>query len=187
MSWVVSRLLELQCNWKVWKVENHIHAGASKRNYVLYTIYPPKKNCLSILTLLNAWGLVTGTAVLPDEKCLSFKTEVYLLLSMFSENCLWSDLKDFLLRPYAATERKPNVSLADRIRCCLFTQWLRVTLACFAFCSLYFTVCKNRYTHSLIIPQYSVGSSALKKAKRDGSLFKVFVEQFGNPSSTASK
>ena len=41
--------------------------------------------------------------------------------------------------------------------------------------------------HSLIIPQYSVGSSALKKAKRDGSLFKFFVEQFGNPSSTTSK
>ena len=36
--------------------------------------------------------LVTGTAVLPDEKCLSFKTEEYLLLSMFSDNCLWSDL-----------------------------------------------------------------------------------------------
>ena len=35
--------------------------------------------------------------------------------------------------------------------------------------SLYFTVCKNRYTHSLIIPQYSVGSSAVEKAKRDGS------------------
>ena len=55
------------------------------------------------------------------------------------------------------------------------------------FDSLYFTVCKNRYTHSLIIPQYSVGSSALKKAKRDGSLYKFFVEQFGNPFSTTSK
>ena len=46
--------------------------------------------------------------------------------------------------------------------------------------SLYFTVCKNRYTHSLIIPQYSVGSSAVKNAKCDSSLFKFFVEQFGN-------
>ena len=55
------------------------------------------------------------------------------------------------------------------------------------FGSLYFTVCKNRYTHSLIISQYLVESSALKKAKRDGSLFKFFVEQFGNPSSTTSK
>ena len=82
-------------------------------------------------------------------------------------------------------ERKPNISLADLIRCCLFSQWLRATLACFAFCSLYFTVCKNRYTHSLIIPQYSVGSSAVKKAKCDGSLFKFFVEQFGNPSNTS--
>ena len=35
---------------------------------------------------------ITGTAVLPDEKCLSTKTEVYLLLSMFSENCFRSDL-----------------------------------------------------------------------------------------------
>ena len=60
--------------------------------------------------------------MLPDEKCLSCKTEVYLLLSMFSENCLWSDLQDFLLRPYAATESKPNVSLAELIRCCPFTQ-----------------------------------------------------------------
>ena len=30
---------------------------------------------------------ITGTAVLPDEKSPSRKTEVYLLLSMFSENC----------------------------------------------------------------------------------------------------
>ena len=65
---------------------------------------------------------LTGTAVLPEEKCLSFKTEVYLLLSMFSENCLWSDLWDFLLRPYAAKERKPNVSLADLRRCYPLTQ-----------------------------------------------------------------
>ena len=34
----------------------------------------------------------TGTAVLPDEKCLSSKTEVYFLLSMFIENCFRSDL-----------------------------------------------------------------------------------------------
>ena len=53
------------------------------------------------------------------------------------------------------------------------------------FCSFYFTVCKNRHTHSLIIPQYSVGSSAVKRAKLDGSLFKFFVEQFGNPSNTS--
>ena len=119
LEYCLYKLLELQCNWKV---ENHIHAGALKRNYVLYTIYPPKNNYLCFLTLLNAWGLVTGTAVLPNEKSLSFKTEVYLLLSMFSENCLWSDRKDFLLRPYAATERKPTVSLADLGRCCPLTQ-----------------------------------------------------------------
>ena len=35
---------------------------------------------------------VTGTAVLPDEKCLSSKTEAFLLLSMFIENCFQSDL-----------------------------------------------------------------------------------------------
>ena len=35
---------------------------------------------------------ITGTAVLLDEKYLSSKTEVYLLLSMFSENCFRSDL-----------------------------------------------------------------------------------------------
>ena len=35
---------------------------------------------------------IKGTAVFPDEKCLSSKTEVYLLLSMFSENCFRSDL-----------------------------------------------------------------------------------------------
>ena len=35
---------------------------------------------------------ITGTAVSPDEECLSSKTEVYLLLSMFSENCFRSDL-----------------------------------------------------------------------------------------------
>ena len=50
---------------------------------------------------------------------------------------------------------------------------------------LYFMVFKNRYTHSLIIPQYSVGSSAVKKAKLDSSLFKFFVEHFGNRSNTS--
>ena len=35
---------------------------------------------------------ITGTAVLPDEKCLLSKTEGYLLLSTFSENCFRSDL-----------------------------------------------------------------------------------------------
>ena len=35
---------------------------------------------------------ITGTAVLPDEKCLSSKTEACLLLSMFSENCFRFDL-----------------------------------------------------------------------------------------------
>ena len=35
---------------------------------------------------------ITGTAVSPDEKCLLSKTEVYLLLSMFRENCFRSDL-----------------------------------------------------------------------------------------------
>ena len=39
-------------------------------------------------------------------------------------------------------------------------------------------VFKNRYTHSLIIPQFSAGSSAVKKAKLDSSLFKFFVEQY---------
>ena len=53
------------------------------------------------------------------------------------------------------------------------------------FSSLYFTVCKNRYTHSLIIPQYSVGSSAVKKAIRDDSLLKFVVEQFEKPSNTS--
>ena len=53
------------------------------------------------------------------------------------------------------------------------------------FGSLYFTVCKNRYTHSLIIPQYSVGSSAVKKAIRDDSLLKYVVEQFEKPSNTS--
>ena len=87
----------------------------------------------------------------------------------------------FLLRPHAKTERKLNVSLADLIRCCPFTQGHS---GVFRFLIVFI---KKRYTHSFIIPLYSVGSSALKKAKRDGSLFKFSVEQFGNPSSTTSK
>ena len=79
--------------------------------------------------------------------------------------------------------RKSKVSLVDRIYNVALS--LRVTLACFVFGSFYFTVCKSRYTHSLIIPQYSVFSSAVKRAKLDGSLFKFFVEQFGNPSNTS--
>ena len=86
MSWVVPNLLN--CN--VTGRYRITRKGLAKK---LYTIYPPKKNYLCIITLLlNAWSLVTGTAVLPDEKCLSSKTEVYLLLSMFSEDCFRSDL-----------------------------------------------------------------------------------------------
>ena len=54
MSWVVSKLLELQCNWKDVKVTES-QAGASQKK--LYTIYLPKKNYLCIITLLNTWGL----------------------------------------------------------------------------------------------------------------------------------
>ena len=71
--------------------------------------------------------------VLLDEKCLSCKTEVYLLLSMISDNCLWSDRRSlgfFSLRRYANTERKLNVSLADQYDVALS---LRITLACLAF------------------------------------------------------
>ena len=87
---------------------------------------------------------------------------------MVSENSFWSDLS---MRPHAATEKKPNVSLADLIR-----------PSGSLFGSLYFTVCKNRCTHFLIIPQYSVGSSAVKKAKRDCSFFKFFcqtIQEYG--------
>ena len=170
----------MQCNWKV---QNHTQGPQSKNNCILYTIYPPKKNYFCIITLLNAWGLVTGTSVLLDEKCLSFKTEVYLLLSMFSENCLWSDLQDFLLRPYAGTQRKPKVSLADLIRSCLFTQWLMVTLRV-----LLFVVFILRFVKTgtpTLLSFANIRSSAVKKAKCDGSLFEFFVEQFGNPSNTS--
>ena len=89
--------------------------------------------------------------VLLDEKCLSCKTEVYLLLSIvqWELSLVWSS--GF----FNETVRSP------------FTQGHSGVFRLFG--SLYFTVCKNRYTHSLIIPQYSVGSSAVKKAKRDGS------------------
>ena len=166
MSWVLSKLLELQCNWKI---QNH-RQGLKKKLYTIYNLSPPKKNYLCIITFLNAWGLVTGTVVLPDEKCLSFIVSGPIF-------------RIFLLRPHAKTERKLNVSLADLIRCCPFTQGHSVVFRFIG--SLYFMVCKDRYTHSLIIPQYSVGSSAVKKAKCDGSLFKFFVEQFGNPSNTS--
>ena len=84
MSWVVPNLLNCNVTGRI------ARKGLTKK---LYTIYLAKKNYLCIITLLlNAWSLVTGTAVLPDEKCLSSKTEVYLLLSMFSEDCFRSDL-----------------------------------------------------------------------------------------------
>ena len=76
------------------------------------------------------------------------------------------------MRPYAATGRKHNVSLASLIHS--GSLW-RVSL----FGSLNFTVCKNRYTRSLIIPQYSVGSNAVKKAKLDGSLFNFLSKNPG--------
>ena len=159
-----------------------ITGRVSKRNYTnLYTFSVPPRKITCVI--LNACGRVTGTAVLPDAKCLSFKTEVYLLLSI---DVQW-ELS--LVRSLGQTVHKdgektlctpcrPNTILPFHSG----SLW-RVSL----FGSLYFTVCKNWYIHSLIIPQYLVGSSALKKAKRDGSLFKFFVEQFGNPSSTTSK
>ena len=90
----------------------------------------------------------------------------------------------FLLRPYAATERKSNVSLADLIYNVALSLGSLWRVSCFG--SFYFTVCKNRSPPPLlIIPQYSVGSRAVKRAKLDGSLFKFFVEQFRNPSNTS--
>ena len=44
--------------------------------------------------------------MLPNKKTLPFKTEVYLLLSMFSENCLWSDLKDFFTETVGSDRKK---------------------------------------------------------------------------------
>ena len=41
MSWVVSKLLELQCHWKV---QNPTRRGLTKKLSSLYTIYPSKKN-----------------------------------------------------------------------------------------------------------------------------------------------
>ena len=63
---VVSKLLELRCHWKV---QNRTRRGLTKK---LYTIYPRKKNYLCIVTLPTPRGLVTGTAVLPDEKCCGY-------------------------------------------------------------------------------------------------------------------
>ena len=83
----------------------------------------------------------------------------------------------FLLRPYTATGRKSNVSLVDliyNVALLLGSLW-RVWL----FGSFYFTVCKNRYTHSFIIPQYSVRSSAVKRAQLDCSLFKFLLNNSG--------
>ena len=108
---------------------------------------------------------VTGCYWTRNASLVRLKYTCFYLL--FSENCLWSDLQDF----FNETVRSP------------FTQGHSGVFRFFG--SLYFTVCKNRYTHSLIIPQYSVGSSAVIKAKRDGSLFKFFVEQLGNPSHTS--
>lgn len=49
---------------------------------------------------------------------------------------------------------------------CHFRRLLpRLHSGVFRFGSLYFTVCKIRYTHSLIIPDYFVGSSAVEKLK----------------------
>ena len=92
-------------------------------------------------------------ALLPDEKCLSSETEVYLLLSMLSENCFRS--LGSLLKPYAAMGGKDNVSLTD-----LYWYDVALSLWCISlFGSLHFTFRIKRYTHSLIIPQYSVGKA----------------------------
>ena len=84
----MSKLLELQCNWKV---QNH--KQGPQKDTIYYIQLSRQEKLLVFFNIAQCMrsGL-TGTAVLPEEKCLSFKTEVYLLLSMFSENCLWSDL-----------------------------------------------------------------------------------------------
>ena len=167
-------------------------AGSQKKLYTIYNFSPPKKYYLCIITFLNAWGLVTGTAALPDERCLSFKTEVLTCFYLCSVRIVSGPIfRIFLLRTFAKTERKLNVSLAYLIRSCPFTQGhsgvfrllivfiLRFvktgtpTLLSFPDIRSDPAPCKNRYTHSLIIRRYSVGSSALKNAKRDGS-FKFF-------------
>ena len=164
------------------------HTQGPHKETIHNYIIPPRKNYLCIPILLKAWGLVTGTAALPDEKCLLSKIEVYLLLSaVFSENCLWSDLYDFWPFYWDRTQRRGetlNVSLADLIRYCPFTQGHSGVFRFLIVSILRFV---KTGTHSVIIPQDSVGFSAVKKAKRDGFLFKFFVKQFGNPASNTSK
>ena len=58
MSWVVSKLLDLQCKWKV---QNHTQGPHKETIHNL----SPKKNYLCN-NILNACDLVTGNAVLPD-------------------------------------------------------------------------------------------------------------------------
>ena len=90
-SWVVSKLLELQCNWKV---QNH-RQGLKKKQYTIYNFSPPKKNYFRIITFLNAWGLVTWTAVLRDramtERTRSslFLADKYNFWRHLSSSVLW--------------------------------------------------------------------------------------------------
>ena len=73
----MSKLLELQCNWKV---QNH-KQGSQKDTIYYIQFIPPQEKLLVFFNIAKCMrsGL-TGTAVLPEEECLSFKTEVYLLL-----------------------------------------------------------------------------------------------------------
>ena len=139
---------------------------------IVITSWLPKLQELQCYRTRNA------SQVLKDWSILAF---VHVQWELFP---VWS--LGFLLRPYAATGRKSNVSLAYLIYNVTLSlgSLRRVSL----FGSFYLSVCKNRYTHShslVRVPQYSVGSSAVKRAKLDGSLFKFFVDQFGNPSNTS--
>ena len=160
------------------------HLGASQRNYKETQFISPRKiTCVFYhCSMHEVWSQELQCYRTRNASLVGLKYTCFYPCSVRIVS--GQIFRIFLPRPYAARERKPNISLDDLRRCCPLTQGHSAWLFSL-FGSLYFTVCKNRYTHSLIIPQYSVVSSAVKRTKLDGSLFKFFVEQFGNPSNTS--
>ena len=126
------------------------HLGASQRNYKETQFISPRKiTCVFYhCSMHEVWSQELQCYRTRNASLVGLKYTCFYPCSVRIVS--GQIFRIFLPRPYAARERKPNISLDDLRRCCPLTQGHSAWLFSL-FGSLYFTVCKNRYTHSLII------------------------------------
>ena len=119
MSWVVSKLLEQQCNWRL----QNRRQGPQKETMYYIQFIPPKKTYVCFLTLLNVWGLVWQELQCYRTRNASLVRLYYTCFYLCSVRIVCGQISKIFYWDRTQRRRESlNVSLADLIRCCPFTQ-----------------------------------------------------------------